>query len=118
MRRRSLEIPINQAGLHVEIDLVFREQDLSHIIAYIPHPSTMSMEGSKEPSSCSAQVEAAANLLLWLLGRPHDATVLQRESMKCNLHYSRLYRTPEISRLLKDEEERGKVLDQTDREGS
>lgn len=36
MRRRTLEVSINQAGLHVEIDLVFREQDLSRIIAYIP----------------------------------------------------------------------------------
>ncbi|ERF74610.1 hypothetical protein EPUS_00740 [Endocarpon pusillum Z07020] len=89
MRRRTLEVPVDQTGLHVEFDLVFRERDLSRIVAYISHPSTMSMKGLEEPRSCSVgkildQTEYPPASLRWArkyLGKRFDIVIQGKTSI-------------------------------------
>ena len=113
-QRHSLSVPINPvAGLNVEFDLIFEDKGLSRIITYVYHHlSAVYFENSNGPRSCSVQIEAASNFILWLLGKPHDPIAIQRRTIEGALNGFNAAPISEMRRYVALEKKEQKVLDQ------
>jgi hypothetical protein len=106
-------VPINPtAGLDVEFDLIFEDKGLSCIITYIYHPSAVYLENPNGSRLCSVQIEATSNFILWLLGKPHDPTAIQRRTIEGVPNGFNAAPIPDMRRYVALEKKEHKVLDQ------
>lgn len=113
MERRSLSVPIDSAsGMDVEFDFVFEHGGMRRIITYIFHPSTIYFEDPGGARSCSVQIEAASNFILWLLGKPHDPIAVQKLSTERVFDGHKAAPISEMRRYMALEKKEQKVLDE------
>ena len=80
-QRRSFSVLVNSApGLNLKFDLILVDEKVNRIITYVNHPSAIYFENPNSLGLSSIQLEAASNFILWLLGKPHDPTIIQRRN--------------------------------------
>jgi len=76
-QRRSFSVLVNSApGLNLEFDLILVDEKVNRIITYVNHPPAIYFENPNSLGLSSIQLEAASNFILWLLGKPHDPTII------------------------------------------
>lgn len=73
---RTLWVPL-QTGQHLEFRLEFNRHFLRRIVAFAVHPSAIYLSNKADVGTVPCTLEAAANLFLWLLARPHNPTSVQ-----------------------------------------
>ena len=98
--------------MDVEFDLVFEHGGMRRIIAYIYHPSTICFEDLGGARSCSVQIEAASNFILWLLGKPHDPIAVQKLLTERVFDGHKAAPISEMRRYMALEKREQKVLDE------
>lgn len=84
---------VNSAlGLNLEFDLILVDEKVNRIITYVNHPSAIYFENPNGLGLSSIQLEAAPNFILWLLGKPHDPTIIQRRNV--GISFSKIIAAP------------------------
>lgn len=113
--RRTLSLSIDlTTGLQVECDLIFQNKTLIRIIIYIYHPSAIYFESQKESKPCALQVEAASNLILWLLGQAHNPVSIQKLVGKGSRYHRYAAPLSDIHHYIALEKQLNRILDQTE----
>lgn len=92
-QRRSFSVLVNSTlGLNLEFDLILVDEKVNRIVTYVNHPSAIYFENPNGLGLSSIQLEAAPNFILWLLGKPHDPTIIQRRNV--GISFSKIIAAP------------------------
>lgn len=98
-------------GDSVEIDLVFEELRLHRMIVYTNHPSAGYFKDHDGPQSRAFKLDAASNLVLWLLGKPHTNHAIQHHVAESKRSKLKTAPISDLQRYRRFKEQEQKVLE-------